>query len=114
MDKAIIFWLLILIQELREEPINITLTENDVIEPIGHVAHIVDEFVVIQSKSGTSALDLESLLCLEDRTIIGRVRYLTFNHSIFLLYHQSLQFFVIDCFVLFCCYLSGSRNIWKS
>jgi hypothetical protein len=57
--------------EVVEEDIR----DDEPIEPIGAVLHILDGVVVVKSAMGRPALDLDSLLCLADKTILGRVRY---------------------------------------
>jgi hypothetical protein len=51
-----------------------TVDVQDQISLLGEVTHYVDEFIVIRSTMDTPTVDIDSVLCLEDRTVLGRVR----------------------------------------
>lgn len=55
--------------------------DADQIALLGEVTHHVDEFIVIRSNSDTLTVDIDSVLCLEDRTVLGRVRASSLIHE---------------------------------
>lgn len=62
--------------EIVEAPefIDIQLTELDVIHKLGKIEHIVGQIAVIRPYYSNPALDLESVLCLENRQIVGKIQ----------------------------------------
>jgi rRNA processing protein Gar1 len=61
---------------LPEQPLSmegISVSSDDVLEPAGMVLSVFDGMVVVQGLEGPKALDESSVLCLGDRTVIGRV-----------------------------------------
>ncbi len=68
---------------------------NDQIALLGEVTHYVDEFIVIRSTMDTSTVDIDSVLCLEDRTVLGRVS-------------TTLTWFMNDDTD----HVTGARDIW--
>ena len=61
-------------QELPpEEPVPERVDVHDEISVLGEVTHHVDDFIVIRSHTSTVTVDIDSVLCLEDRTVLGRV-----------------------------------------
>jgi H/ACA ribonucleoprotein complex non-core subunit NAF1 len=60
-------------QDLPVEPLSIEIPQDAAILEIGHVQSIVDELVVVQSTMHHQVLDMDSVLCFENRTVLGRV-----------------------------------------
>lgn len=64
----------VLPQELPPEELKVTLTENNRLVRVGIISHVVEDLLVVQSdKNPLSLLDMDSVLCLSDKTIIGKV-----------------------------------------
>jgi rRNA processing protein Gar1 len=63
-------------QELPIEPLTIEILPEAIIVEVGYVQSIVDDLIVIQSTIDHHhhrALDVDSVLCFEDRTVLGRI-----------------------------------------
>jgi H/ACA ribonucleoprotein complex non-core subunit NAF1 len=61
-------------QELPVEPLCLEISPDATILEIGYIQSIVDDLVVIQSTILYHyVLDIDSILCFEDRTVLGRV-----------------------------------------
>lgn len=61
---------------LPDQPLpmdGVSVLADDVLEPAGVVLSVFDGMVVVQGLEGPKALDESSVLCMEDRTIIGRI-----------------------------------------
>jgi rRNA processing protein Gar1 len=58
---------------VEPDALDIVVADDEPIELLGHIMHILDGTCVIRSAAGRPALDLDSVLCLEDRKLIGRV-----------------------------------------
>lgn len=52
---------------------SIVIPENASLQAVGTVYNIVEDILVIQGIRGTPILDLDNVLCLEDKTVIGKV-----------------------------------------
>eukprot|EP01112_Ceratiomyxa_fruticulosa_P020590 TRINITY_DN7055_c0_g1_i1.p1 TRINITY_DN7055_c0_g1~~TRINITY_DN7055_c0_g1_i1.p1 ORF type:complete len:572 (-),score=134.08 TRINITY_DN7055_c0_g1_i1:22-1737(-) len=63
------------VQEYMEvpEPVDIMILPTHTLVPIGDIAHVIDNLLVINSTRSSTTLDLNSILCLGDRTVVGRV-----------------------------------------
>lgn len=59
--------------EIEVELPNIKLDDNDKIHKLGKIKNIVGRIAIIEAYNSQPALDIDSLLCLEDKTVIGRV-----------------------------------------
>jgi len=60
--------------EEERKSVDIVLNEKDEIEYIGDVYHLIDNVLVVKHAAICATLDIESVLCLEDRTILGMVQ----------------------------------------
>ena len=61
-------------RELPIEPVNIEIPPDANIVDIGYVQSIVDDLVVVQSTIDPhKTLDVDSVLCFEDRRVLGRI-----------------------------------------
>lgn len=59
--------------ELDVEDIDIVLTPNEKIHKLGFVKNIVGKVAIIEAYNSYPALDIDSLLCLENRTVVGKI-----------------------------------------
>lgn len=60
-------------QEVVPEPLSLEIAEADEIVPCGVVSHIVGDKCIIAAPLAAPPLDLDSVLCFEDRTPLGKV-----------------------------------------
>lgn len=60
-------------EQLPIKAVDFELEANEAVEPLGSVLSLVGRVLVVQARRGTQPLKEDSVLCFEDRRIVGRV-----------------------------------------